>query len=721
VFRRSAVEYSDDYRHNEMMTGIFSFLRATVTETSPLSELARNIRLAAQVACFAWIACAAHAFAQTPTTAIAPLSAAALFRNADVLRPTLSPNGAHMAVLARRSDKRDRLNIAVINLDTNRSVFVTPFDDSDVVEMHWVNSNRLIFTTGNILDAAGNTVPWRQGGMFAIDRDGQNARRLVSPLGTGDAIVLRPRYAIFLQAVSDTSDEVVVATNDNNIEALDVYRMNTRTARKTLLSFESPGDSRNWVLDKNGIPRGTMTQTRTRTASYWRAGENSKWQRLWEGEFTEQGSAVAGIDYDGSLIVSTYQGARTLPTTSGGLFVNSVSSNNPALRDTGGLARADPQTGQLREWIFAHARVDHGDLVFDPIKKKLVGVRYIDERGQTHWLDESWRNIQRAIDQALPGNVNYFTPPQQSKRMLVVSASTKHPGSVYEYDFASRKLKFLFDFRSGNPSESMAETRFARFPARDRTPLAALMTQPLGVTANRPAPTVVIVPGGPWAQAPCLCFDAEAQYFAQRGFAVIVPIYRGQLGLGHRHWVGGNKQWGLAMQDDVADAVDYAVKQGIADPARIAIMGASYGGYAALQGAAKTPSLYKAAIAMASPTDLQLFQSITWADYSDTAFQKHIAPVLIGDESRDAEQLRATSPVNNAASFAGPVLLAYGGEDRRIPQQHGTRMRDALERVNKQVEWLYKADEGHGFTLLENRIEYYSRAEALIRRAFGMR
>jgi dipeptidyl aminopeptidase/acylaminoacyl peptidase len=661
------------------------------------------------------------AHAQTTTASSAPLSATLLFRNADVLRPTLSPDGQHMAVLARRSDKRDRLNIAVINLDTNRSVFVTPFDDSDVVEMHWVNSNRLIFTTGNILDAAGNAAPWRQGGMFAIDRDGQNARRLVSPLGNGDAIVLRPRYSVFLQAVGEGSDDVIVGSNESNIEALDVYRLNTRTARKTLLSFEAPGESRLWVLDKAGVPRATMTQVRTRSASYWRASDTAKWQRLWEGEFTDQGSVVVGIDFDGSLLVSTHQGGRALPTAPGGSFANSVSASNPAMRDTAGLARADAQTGQLKEWLFAHGRVDHGDPVFDPVKKKLVGVRFTDERAQTHWLDESWRSVQRAIDQALPGQTNHFTPPQQGKRMLVISTSARHPGSIYEYDFASRRLKFLFDFRSGNPPEAMAEARYVKFPARDRLPLAAVITTPAVAANNRPLPTVVIVPGGPWVPSPCLCWDAEAQYFAQRGFAVIVPSFRGQTGLGYRHFVSGNRQWGLAMQDDIADAVDYAIKQGISDPSRIAIMGASYGGYAALQAAAKTPSLYKAAIAMAAPTDLQLFQSITWADYSDTAFQKFIAPVLIGDESKDAEQLRATSPVNNAATVAGPVLLAYGGEDRRIPQQHGTRMKDALERAGKSVEWLYRSNEGHGFTLLENRMEYYSRAEAMIRRAFGMR
>ena len=470
--------------------------------------------------------------------------------------------------------------------------------------------------------------------MFAVDRDGSNARRLVSPLGDGNAIVMRPRFAKFLQAYNDGSDDIVVGANDESFESIDVYRLNTRTARKALLNASAPSDGRFWSLDQNGTPRAVVTQTRTRSSAFWRVGETQRWQKLWEGEFYDPaGSAVVGVDFDGSLLVSTYA-ARALPATSGALLPTSLPAN-VALRETAGIARADPTTGELREWIFAHPRVDHGDLVFDPVKKKLVGVRFIDERYQTHWLDESWRNIQRAIDQALPGQINVLTPPQQGRRMLVSSGGAKNPGSVYEYDFATRKLKFLLDFRAGVSADAMIDARYVKFNARDGLPLGAVIAQPGGTPLIRPAPTVVLPYGGPWVQSPCLCFSSEMQFFAQRGFAVIVPVTRGQLGLGHRHWTKGFKQWGLAMQDDITDAVDYAIKQGIADPARIAIVGASYGGYAALQGAARTPNLYKAAIAMAAPTDLQLFQSITWADYSDTAFQRFIAPVLIGDESKD--------------------------------------------------------------------------------------
>jgi dipeptidyl aminopeptidase/acylaminoacyl peptidase len=611
-----------------------------------------------------------------------------------------------MALLARRPSNNDRINVAVVNLDTNRSQFVTPFDDIDVLDVQWVNSKRLVFTVGNVSDAAnGLTQPWRQGGMFAVDVDGNNARRLVSPMGDGNAIVLRPRFAKFLRALDDGSDEIIVGANDENFESIDLYRLNTRTARKTFLNATAPGDARWWYVDNSGSPRAVVTQLRTRVASYWRTGNDAKWQKHWEGELTEPGQAVLAIDHDGSLLVSARSSRSPQSDTAALVRVNQVGGTLPSSNAT---------------VLFDHARVDHDELVFDPVQKKLVGVRFIDETLQTHWIDERWRGIQKAIDAALPGNTNILKPPQQAKRMLVVSGSTKHPGSVYEYEFATRKLRLLLDFRKGLPIDGMVDSRYLKFNARDGLPLAAVVAQPVS-TANKPAPAVVLVPGGPWIQSPCLCWMPDVQYFAQRGLAVIVPVTRGQLGLGHRHWVRGNKQWGLAMQDDIADAVDYAIKQGIADPARIAIMGAGYGGYAALQGAAKTPSVYKVAIAMSAPTDLQLFQSITWADYSDTTFQKFIAPVLIGDENKDAEQLRRTSPVNNVNAFAAHVLLAYGGEDRRIPLQHGTRMRDALERAGKPVEWIYKSDEGHGFAKLENRVEFFARAEATIRKAFGMR
>ena len=198
---------------------------------------------------------------------------------------------------------------------------------------------------------------------------------------------------------------------------------------------------------------------------------------------------------------------------------------------------------------------------------------------------------------------------------------------------------------------------------------------------------------------------------------MIQPNFRGTTGLGLKHQLASYKQWGLAMQDDLTDSVAWAVKQGIADPKRVCIYGASYGGYAAMQALVRTPEAFQCAANYAGITDLQLFHSVTWSDISDSDFQRHLFPVMVGDPDRDKAQLRATSPAQNADKIKAPVFLAYGAEDRRVPIIHGERMRDALEKLGKPVEWMVKTEEGHGFTKLENRVEFYTRLEAFMRRA----
>jgi dipeptidyl aminopeptidase/acylaminoacyl peptidase len=265
----------------------------------------------------------------------------------------------------------------------------------------------------------------------------------------------------------------------------------------------------------------------------------------------------------------------------------------------------------------------------------------------------------------------------------------------------------------------MAESRVVKFAARDELPLTALLTLPNTASGanQKNLPLIVIAHGGPWIPPVSWGWDAEAQFFASRGYAVIQPNFRGTTGMGLKHLLASFKQWGLAMQDDLADSVAWAVKLGIADPKRVCIYGASYGGYAALQALVRTPDLYQCAANFAGITDLQLFHSVTWSDLSDSDFHRHLLPVLVGDPDRDRAQLRATSPAQNADKIKAPVLLAYGGEDRRVPLIHGERMRDALERLGKPVEWMLRAEEGHGFVKLENRVDFYTRLEAFTRRA----
>ena len=219
------------------------------------------------------------------------------------------------------------------------------------------------------------------------------------------------------------------------------------------------------------------------------------------------------------------------------------------------------------------------------------------------------------------------------------------------------------------------------------------------------------MPGYSWG------WDAEAQFFASRGYAVIQPNFRGTTGMGLKHLLASFKQWGLTMQDDITDTALWALKQGIADPKRMCIYGASYGGYAAMQALVKTPDLFQCGINFVGITDLQLFHSVTWSDSSDSDFSRYLLPVMVGDADRDKAQLRATSPAQNADKIKMPVFMAYGGEDRRVPIIHGERMRDALEKLGKPFEWMVKSDEGHGYTKLENRVDFYTRFEAFLKKS----
>ncbi len=622
------------------------------------------------------------------------------FRTPDVMRPTLSPDGNFLAFLARAGG---RLGLAVIDVERRTSSVVATLPDADVVEFYWVNSQRLVFVSGNVFDPVGNANFWRTGGLFAVDRDGTGAKRLALAYGDGSAAMARPRFTKFEAALADGSDDVIVTSNERSFDSSDVYRLNTRSARKTLLSFDNPGDVVQWALDRDGVPRGAVSSKGLLSRVSYRRDDKASWTKWSEVDFRESQSWPSAISYDGSIIGFGYRERGAVAASKSRLTV--------------AMLRLD-ERGQTQQILASRDDADMAAPIFDPVAKKLVGARFFGEREQVQWIDEAWAATQRIIDQALPGAVNSFLPPDQSRRMIVFSYSDRNPGTVYLFDFRTRKLEFLIDSRPWIKPAQMAESRIVKFAARDDLPLTALLTTPRGVAAKG-LPLLVIVHGGPWVPGYAWRWDAEAQYFASRGFAVIQPNFRGTIGMGAKHLLASFKQWGLAMQDDITDSAQWAVKQGIADPKRMCIYGASYGGYAAMQALVKTPELFQCAVNYVGVTDLQLFHSVTWSDLSDSDFAKYRAPIMVGDPERDKAQLQATSPAQNADRITKPVFMAYGGEDRRVPIIHGERMRDALEKYGKSPEWMAKTDEGHGFVKLENRVEFYSRVETFLKKSLA--
>jgi dipeptidyl aminopeptidase/acylaminoacyl peptidase len=581
----------------------------------------------------------------------------------------------------------------VLDIDGKSIKVVARVEAQDVYWFRWINDKRLVFSFIDLKSGLGDQYG---GGLFAVDRDGGDFREIAPTAGkmmaSNRAVY---RYAILLSTLHDDSDDVIVEANELNERHPDVYRVNTRTTRRTLMSLEKPGLVDDWIVDRTGAVRGAVVQDKDMRHVYWRTSSEANWVKLGDFGLRDHVTVPAGFDVDGSMIVASNVG-----------------------RDTMALYRYDAGKKDLGELLAAHPHVDlEGGLVFDDKRNRLVGVRYNAEYPGTAWFDEEWARRQKSVDVALPDRVNRLQG--EGSRVLVFSRSDRDPGRYYLLDTKSSKLELLGAVRKGIDPEKMPERKPVRYTARDGLEIPAYLTLPNGKDLKN-LPVVLYVHGGPWVRGASWTWESEPAYLASLGYAVLEPEFRSSRGWGKALFEAGWKQWGRAMQDDLNDGVDWLAKQGIADPKRACVMGASYGGYAVMMGLARDPDR-KCGINYVGVTDINYYFTLTWTDYfyRGQDYLNYVATEYIGDPDKDAAQFKATSPLENASKIKAPVLMVYGGSDRRVPIVHGERMRAALENQKTPVEWVNYPEEGHGFMLESNRMDFYKRVAAFLQRNIG--
>ena len=660
-------------------------------------------------ATLAGVACAAP---EAPTAPAATAAASAaipaldFFQHAALRRVALSPDARYLAVRAGAPDRTD--DLAVIDLATNKATVVAAFDDADVDDFEWVNETRLVFDLTEKNTGQGDV---RHGpGLYAVDRDGAHFAQLADRYAGSASrqeqmgkVPLQPWNTFLLRQRPHKDDTVYVwrPVWDQGGELLynDLVRLNTRTG--TARAVQRPGPVTGWMLDYQGEPRlATVTKDGVATLHYRDPANGDQWRVLAQfPAYVESPDAFSPVGFgpDGTLYVTARRG-----------------------QDTAALYAYDVKTGKLgAEPLLVTKGYDvDGTLIAG--RGKLLGARFTTDAESIEWFDPALKALQDKLDKVLPATVNLVTvPASDSPWVLVSSYSDAIPMRYSLYNTETGQLNDIGSSRPTIDPRRMGRQQMVRYKARDGLEIPALLTLPRGGARN--LPMVVLVHGGPWVHGSTWGWNPESQFLASRGYAVLEPAFRGSTGYGFKHYRAGWKQWGLAMQNDVADGTRWAIAQGYADPQRICIAGASYGGYATLMGLVNDPDLYKCGVDWVGVTDINLMYSGAWSRDSDMTDQwkAHGMPELIGDRVKDAAQLKATSPVEQAGRITQPVLLAYGGVDRRVPLYHGQKFYDAVTKTNKNVEWIEYPEEGHGWHLPKNAVDFWTRVEAFLGKNIG--
>jgi dipeptidyl aminopeptidase/acylaminoacyl peptidase len=629
----------------------------------------------------------------------APLQPIENFTKRPVLSDvTLSPSGNRMAVIM--FNKEGRRMLATMNLNPiGETKVVGVYSDADVTKVMWVNDQRLVY------EAFQDGPEIREGGAatFAVNFDGSNVRQLISWRSAMDSTrsSIRSRilpYGWFLRAAVDSEgDEVhverVVKDNIGETKQIELARLNTTTGEIRSQSYGMPEGAMSWLLDQQQVPRVVSAYKSGRTKIYWREPVSDKWLEVADFDtYAEPGFTPLLIDSEGQLIVGSRAGS-----------------------DTTALYKFDPATKRLSPEPLL--KVGGFDLPngaeTDSRTKRLVGWHFTADRPVSYWFDDGINQIQRSIDKALPAgrsNRLYCGRCETSRFFVVQSSSDRQPSEYFLYDREKLSMERIGASMPWIDEATQGTRSYHRVATRDGLSMPVYVTHPAGSQATTPLPAIVLVHGGPWVRGSSLSWDAEAQFLASRGYRVLQPEFRGSSGYGSKLFKASWKQWGLTMQDDLVDAVQWAAKQALVDASKVCITGGSYGGYASLMAPIATPGVFKCAASFAGVTDIDLMYAITWSDFSEE-YKRFGMPVLVGDRVKDAAQLARTSPLKRVAEIKVPVLLGHGGSDVRVPIKHATEFFDAARSSGVNVERIFYPEEGHGFFDPKNATDYYARLE----------
>lgn len=586
------------------------------------------------------------------------------FKNPEVAGFSISPDGNYLAYV---KPFENRLNIFVKKIGEEKETRLTEAKERDITSFFW-KGKRIIF----LQDKGGD----ENFHLFVVDINGKNLKDL-TPYNKVTAGVT--------DDLPEKDDEMLIQMNKDNPQVFDVYRINLKTTKMTKIA-SNPGNITGWMTDHDGKLRIAVSNNGVQNTLLYRKTEKDEFKPVVTTSFKESISPMF-FTFDNKMVYAASNIGRDKA-----VFIKYDIENNKEL-----------------ETIFEHPEVDVDNLRYSKKRKVITAASYETWRSFRKFFDKQREDLQTELEALLPGkNVAVAGMNKDEDKMVVVTYNDRSHANYYFYDLNTKKLTFLANSAPWIKEEDMCEMKPITYTSRDGLTIHGYLTLPKGVNKNLP---VVINPhGGPWTRD-SWGFNPEVQFLANRGYAVLQMNYRGSTGYGKKFWEASFKQWGKNMQNDISDGVQWLIKEGIADPKRVAIYGASYGGYATLAGMAFTPELYACGVDYVGVSNLFTFMKTIppyWKPLLDMMFE------MVGDPVKDSTLLREASPVFHVDKIKAPLFIAQGANDPRVNKAESDQMVEALKKQGIDVPYMVKDNEGHGFHNQENRFDFYSEMEKFL-------
>jgi len=599
-----------------------------------------------------------------------------IFGNPEIAAAQLSPDGKYIAFLKPWKDTRN-VYVKAVDEPFSAAHLLTTETKRPVAGYFWTRDSKcILYAKDNDGDENFNVYAVDPSAKPAAGEDAPPSRDLTGLKGV--------RVAIFEVPKSDP-DIVYIGLNDRDQAWHDLYRLKISTGEKTLIRKNTERIT-GWVFDLKG-------QLRMAT----RSAENGDTEML-------------RVDADGFTKVyscSVFETCYALQFRPGDQRVYIVTNKGTNLTS---LVLFDPQTSKT-EMVESDplGKVDFGGALFSESNDELVETWYIAARAKTYYKNKAFGDDVHWIEHKFPDDeILVVSRTKDEQVWLVTAVSDTEPGETVLFDRKTHVLTPQFKVREKLPRADLAQMKPVTYKSSDGLEIPAYLTVPKGVPAQN-LPTLILPHGGPWGRDQW-GYNPLAQFFANRGYAVLMPNFRGSTGYGREFLDAGNLEWGRKMQDDLTWGVKFVVEQGIADPKRVGIIGGSYGGYATLAGVAFTPDLYAGAVDIVGPSNLiTLLDAIPpyWESVRKMFYQR------MGDPSTPQGKalLMEESPLNSADKIKTPLLVAQGANDPRVNRREAEQIVIALRDRGFPVEYILAPDEGHGFARPINNLALFMASE----------